>query len=275
MNLILDVAEKIETQFRRLWPFQHQQEFFRSREIAKEGEYFKTLSEARRHTDALKPDEETPVKAFLAAEVAKATEKTTSTEEQRRIFREVGQAISDEFGRLTPETVTRETPEVAKDLVELLTRFSKSYSKEGKQRAPDALLEYMLALDYDHVFWLWDLWIKACTAVGDYLSAEGLMAAATDGTTPASTHFAQRAKRYQPSLMVSKAMIALHRDGDVERAYEIANNARITFGASPDAVGCYKAIATLKRDSDEGRLLVASARVPTVALITGKWENEA
>lgn len=278
MSLILDVAAKVEAEFRRLWPYQDQGEFFRSREIEKEGRYYRSLSEARAHTDALQAGETSEVKSFLEAEVKKAEAKTLSAEEQRSLFREVSQNVSDLFCQITPDSIGKETPEVAGQLVELLTRFSKAYSKQGKQRSADSLLEYMLAMDYDHAFWLWERWIAACVAVGDYVSAESLIAAATDGTTPAATHFAQRARRFQPNLMVSKALIALHRDNDVERALEIAHNAKNAFGHSTEAVGAYQAITTYK-EREERRQIAAkhtekTEKVPLAGLLTNKWETE-
>lgn len=294
MNLIDSVAENIEAHFKKLWPYQDQGEFIRTREIAKEGEYFRSLaklSEQERQERlklGLKPDDESFKLPELQAEIAKAGGKLLSVEEQSKLFKQVGYDITDELNRLTPSTYPKDDPETPGKMVAFLTRFSKSYTKEGKQRSAGPILEYLLAADYDWAFWLWGEWISACLAVDDHASAEALIAAATDGSTPASTQFAQRGGPYKPKLMVAKAMIALRRDGDLDLAHQISNNARLNFGESHDAIQAFRGIEYLRQEVDAKRLTIAmntgknghkvhelvDARVPAAALLTGKWGED-
>lgn len=294
MNLIDSVAENVEAHFKKLWPYQDQGEFIRSREIAKEGEYFRSLAKLseqerqERLAQGLEKDDASYKSPALQAEIEKASAKLLSAEEQSKLFKETGYAISDELNRLTPSTYPKDDPETPKKMVEFLTKFSKSYTKEGKQRSAGPILEYLLAADYDWAFWLWGEWISACLAVDDHTSAEALIAAATDGSTPASTHFAQRGGPYKPKIMVAKAMIALRRDGDLDLAHQISNAARLNFGESYDAIQAFRGIEYLRQEVDAKRLTIAmntgknggkvhelvDTRVPANALLTGKWEKD-
>lgn len=275
MNLILDITEKIEKAFQKLWPYQDQKEILRTREMGEEANYFAKL--------ALMSEEE------RQSHLLKAAEKGEATEKQRAIFREVGYEITDQLNRLSPETYPREDPETPKLMYDFLRRFSLAYSKQGKQRSAGPILEYLLAADYDHAFWLWNEWIGACMAQQDFESTESLIAVATDGSTPAAHHFATRAGTYKPHLMAAKAMIALRRDGDLKLAHEIANNARLTFGESKVAIEAFRGIEYIRQEVAAGRAQIAMStgkktkddivalmdrRVPAAALITGKWNDE-
>ena len=275
MNLILDITEKIEKAFQKLWPYQDQKEILRTREMGEEANYFAKLahmSEEERQSHLMK-----------------AAEKGEATEKQRAIFRDVGYEITDQLNRLSPETYPREDPETPKLMYDFLRRFSLAYSKQGKQRSAGPILEYLLAADYDHAFWLWNEWIGAYMAQQDFESTESLIAVATDGSTPAAHHFATRAGTYKPHLMAAKAMIALRRDGDLKLAHEIANNARLTFGESKVAIEAFRGIEYIRQEVAAGRAQIAMStgkktkddivalmdrRVPAAALITGKWNDE-
>lgn len=289
MNLIDDVSEKIVAEFRRLWPYQKQVEFFRSREIAKEGEFFRKLAEmSEKERQSAIDAGMTPERALDAAKakVADAADNEVDYVAQKALFVEVGNNISDQLNRLSPDTYPEEDAETTGKMVDFLTQFSKAYSKEGKQRSAGPILEYILAADYDHAWWLWDKWIGACIAVGDHESAEGLIAAATDGSTPASTTFARGGGRFKPKIMVAKAVIALRRDGDLELAHTIANAARLSFGESRDAIRCFRGIEHIRQEVAKGGCAIemntgpnggvvheiVNKRVPAAALLTGKWD---
>lgn len=301
-SLIEEVSEKISTEFKRLWPFQHEGEFVRSRELSRESLAQAEVSAAHQllaedQKVALAGlDGEEERREYLsrrvraAVVVEKATERAKTTldrqNERQAIGKEVGWNVSDQLNRLTPDTFPADDPETPRQMYDFLTAFSKSYAKEGKQSSAYMIVEYLLACDYDHWAWLWSRWIASCVAIGDRNSAESLVAAVTDGQTPAAHSFATKGGRFKPMLMATKAMIALRFDGDVEKAHRIACAAKDTFGDSREATQVYHALAYLKQEQDQGRLLIERKPdgrisvamidrvVPASALLTGKFGSE-
>lgn len=299
-NLIDDVAEKVVSELKKLWPFQNQREFVRSKALAAERAEFEALSQVvsvanRSDADLRRLRDETgKALADLTEErrlaildrdarLAKAQESANADSGRRKIQAAVNDAVCDQLNRIHPGNYPREEPETAQRMYDFLTAFSKAYAKEGRQSSGDMVLEYILAADYDHAFWLWSEWIAACLAVGDRTSAEALIASATNGSTPAAHAFATRAGQFQPKLMVAKAVIALRFDGDLRLAHQIAENAKNNFGDSADATGLYRSTRHLTGEVEAGRLKIASGKkgiaqierlVPATALLTGNWDNE-
>ncbi len=251
MGLITDVTEKIEAQFKRLWPYQSENEFARVKQLGAEYKRFEELSAISAIPEAERSTEQ---REKYDSEVKKAEAHQKRQEERGGVQGAVCEAITDQLNRLTPDSFPREDPEVAKDMVDFLTRFGRSYTKEGKQRSAGPILEYLLSMDYPYAFWLWRQWIAALIATGDLESADLLIAAATDGSTPASHHFATRGGSWKPSFMIAKAQIVLMRDGDLKLAASIVENARLTFSGSREVSEAYKRLSVVQRKVDAGEL---------------------
>ena len=311
MNLIDEVAAAVEVAFKRLWPFQGESEIVRDVEAAEERRQAEERSrlfqaereKARPHVSQLgfMVDNVFQAAAFEAhldglahkalaagADLAAAEEVTRKALARKEAVRLTTSDVAVALQRLSPETYPREDPETPSKMHEFCARFARAYSKEGKVRSAAAIVEYLLASDYDHAFWLVSEWIAACVALGDHTSAEAFGAALTSGESACAHHFATRGGSARPRLMVAKALIALQRDGDVDQAHEIAKAAKQTFGDSREAIGAFRAISYVKQEVDAGRLtleykpdghggyavLGLERLVSPRGLLTGKFNEE-
>lgn len=285
-SLIEDVADNIERLFREMWPYQDQQAPMKSREnevirclvrdLTVSEEDMQKLPEAEQSRIRLVRENELAAQKRLDEAVAKV--------------REISGRIADELSRLTEDTYPRNDPATPGLMYDFLLRFSKAYTREGKQRSAGPILEYLYTA-CDHAYWLWREWIASCMAVGDMASAERLLAVLTDSSASSTQahRFNAEGGKYKPSVMVAKGMIALKRDGDLLLAHKYAEAARSSFAEAPEAIHFYHAINYVKQEVDEGRLKlthIATGKngkevreqldqmIPPVALLTGKWTSE-
>lgn len=257
MSRITEVADAVEAEFKKLWQYQSEHEFVRADVLEADLVRTERLSKIA----ATPPSERTPEDVKELHDALDAGEKLQSKQnEQKSAYKRCNLAVAERLNQLTPSTFDKDDAKAPEELYEFLTRFSKSYTQAGKQRSAAPLLEYLLACDYPHAFWLWRQWIAACLAVGDHESADRLIGAATDGSTPASHQFATRGGAWKPAFSVAKAQIFLLRDGDLDKAREVVENARLQFSGSIEVTEARKALGYLARKVEKGELSLEMKR---------------
>jgi len=285
-SLIDDVAENIERLFKEMWPYQDQQAPMKSRENALIRAMTEDLSLTPEALAKLPVEEQERIEGVRKHEDGEQK----LLEEARLKVRDISGRIADELSRLTEDTYPRSAAETPQQMYNFLLRFTKAYTKEGKQRSAGPVLEYLYS-SCDHAYWLWREWIAACMAIGDITSAERLLAVLTDSSASSTQahRFNAEGGKYKPSVVVAKGMIALKRDGDLQLAMKYAETARTAFAEAPEAIEFYHAINYVKQEVDAGNLQlshIATGRngkavreqldlmIPPVALLTGKWKTE-
>jgi len=284
-NLIEEVTENVEALFKELWPYQDQQAPMKAREMDRLTEVTRCLALSKREISKLPKEERERVLGVRSAE----EESQRLIEEGRKKTREVSGRVSDELARLTEDTYPRRDPRTPQLMYDFLLRFSRSYTKEGKQRSAGPLLEYLYTA-CDHAYWIWREWIAACMAVGDRSSAERLLAVLTDGQASSTQahRFCTEGGQHRAFVVVTKGVIALKFDGDLETAEKYARTAKLCFAEQPEAIQFARAISYVRQEVNAGHLQldhVATGRdgaaakerldgvIPPTALLTGKWEG--
>jgi hypothetical protein len=284
-SLIEDIAENIERLFREMWPYQDQQSPMKVSENEKITAITRDLSITPEELEKLPAEEQSRIAGVRERE-KKAQEEI---EKARLKVREINEKITHELSRLTEETYPRHDPKTPERMYDFLLRFSRVYTRKGKQRSAGPILEYLYTA-CDHAYWLWKEWIAACIAVGDTTSAERLLAVLIDGNASSSQahRFNAEGGMFKSFVVVTKGMIALKRDGDLQLACKYAETARNFFAESPEAINFYHAINQVKEEVESGRLKLShiaagrgrrikellDAIIPPVALITGNWKSE-
>jgi hypothetical protein len=285
-SLIEDVASNIERLFREMWPYQNQQAPMKARE----NEALRAMAEDLAFTPQQLAEKSPDEQARIAAVRTHEEGEQKLLEEARLKVRDISGRIADELSRITEDTYPRNAADTPQQMYSFLLRFTKAYTREGKQRSAGPVLEYLYS-SCDHAYWLWREWIAACMAIGDMTSAERLLAVLTDSSASSTQahRFNAEGGKYKPSVVVAKGMIALKRDGDLQLACKYAEVARSQFAEAPEAIHFYHAINYVKQEVDEGRLLlshIATGRngkevreqldtmIPPVALLTGKWTKD-
>jgi hypothetical protein len=285
-SLIEDVADNIERCFKEMWVYQDQQTPMKARENVAIIEMTRDLALTKEELDGKAPEERERIEKVRAREAAEQIRLVAATAK----VREVSGLITDELSRLTEDTYPRSDPATPERMYDFLMRFSKAYTKQGKQRSAGPILEYLYSA-CDHAYWLWREWIASCMAVGDHASAERLLAVLTDSSASSSQahHFNAEGGRYKATVVIAKGLIALKRDGDIATALKYAEVARLTFAEQPEAIGFYHAINYVKQEVDAGNLQLSHLQtgrngsgvrkqldtmIPKVALLTGKWTEE-
>lgn len=244
MHLVDEIAENIEGALKKLWPYQHLQEAVTSSER-------RALEKLLEEVMVLPPD----------SRERRLTEESKYHAKLVETIREVSATVTKELNRLNPGTLPKgsDTPE---KLYGLLCRFSRAYAvqDEGKVSSAERINIYLLSASYDHAWWLWNLWIGAAIAVGDFETSEYLLEVEKD-----SHDFAKYAKRFHPHYMHAKAMICLKRDEDVQAALEWSGRAKGAYGDG-ESVKIFRAIQAVSNEKT-----LTTDHVPAVALITGNW----
>lgn len=282
-SLIVEVTENVERLLMEMWPYQGQQSPMKTSEHHLMEVSIKDSGYTQKEIDNLGETERLRVIASRIREEDGQTSLKAATEK----VREISPKVSAELSRLTEDVYPRDDPRTPKEMYDFLLRFSKAYSKKGKQRAAGAILEYLYT-SCDNAFWIWREWIAACMAIGDYSSAERLIAVLIDGSASSTQahRFNAEGGLHKPFVLISKGLIALKRDGDLPLAIKYADTGRQTYAEAPEAIQFYRAVNYVAQEVEDGSLdirCLATGRngvsvkkqlddmIPPKALITGKW----
>lgn len=179
---------------------------------------------------------------------------------EKKSVREASRTFSREFARLKPETLPK-VPDVAERLIRMFGRISYAYTRDGASDAL-ALLEYVRTTSFPRAWWLWQTFIAASIATEDYPTAEYLLQVECE-----HHDFAVNAKKFHPNVSCAKAVIALKRDGDLDKALEYAGRAKGAYG---DEVST-KLFSTLKTMKEKS---LSSDQMRPIGLLTGEWSQK-
>ena len=285
-SLIVEVADNIENLFKEMWPYQDQQTPMKVREHDALHAAAASLALSDADLALMSPEDR---ERTLSAR-SKENEAQTRLEKARLKVREISGKVSDELSKLTEDTYPRRNENTPAEMYDFLLRFSRSYTKEGKQRSAGPILEYLYS-SCDHAYWLWREWIASCMAVGDLSSAERLLAVLTDGSASSTQahRFNAEGGLHKPFVVISKGLIALKRDGDLQLAQKYAETARLSFAEAPEAINFYHAIGHVAQEVEDGNLdlkclmtgrngqktkALLDSMIPPRALINGRWQAE-
>lgn len=155
----------------------------------------------------------------------------------------INDGIREQLERLNEHTFPYDDPNAWDDMLDMLHRISWSY-KYKKQRKGASFVAIMLYIysAIDHGSWYAAMWLRAALETQRWSQAEVILKAITE-EKGVRGEFAKDPE-LRALVPISKSVIYLIRDGEVENALEYARHAKENCGTSDLAVTFYHQLAS-------------------------------
>lgn len=168
--------------------------------------------------------------------VAQREEFTLKCQEDLRELERINTGIAEQLDRLTPDTFPLNDPAAPGEMLGLLLHISDCYRPVAAKKGASfvAVMLYLFSCGIDHAAWYASTWLACSLSTHRWTLAETIIKSIGEEKGVRGPFAKDPEQRVWMPL--SRSLISLQRDGEVEKALEYAEHARDNCATSDLAV---------------------------------------